>query len=126
MQKTAPKVHKHRSYTIKELSMLLHRNEKTCSRWIEQGLKTVSDKKPFLILGGDLTEFLRNRKTMKKILVGRNQFLCFGCKAGRYAKRGSIVKTATRKTGLCRVCNGKMSKTIKPHQNDYMICPSPT
>ena len=126
MQKTAPKVYKHRSYTIKELSELLAIDEKTCSRWIEQGLRTVSNKKPFLILGGDLKEFLRNRKAKKKITLNRNQFLCLSCKGARYAKRGSIVKMATRKTALCRVCNGKMSRTIKPRQNDYMICPSPT
>jgi len=120
------KICKHRAYTVKELSGLLHINEKTCSRWIEQGLRTVSDKKPFLILGDDLKEFHRNRKMKKKITLNRNQFLCLSCKDGRYAKRGSIVKTATRKTALCRVCNGKMSRTIKPHQNDYMICPSPT
>lgn len=127
MKINSRKICSHRSYAIKELSDALAINEKTCFRWIEQGLKTIPGcKKPVLIKGADLKEFLHNRKLKRKIPLNRNQFLCMTCKAARYAKRGSIRVVGNKKTGLCRVCNGKMSQTVKPHQKDYVIHSPPT
>lgn len=121
------KIRTHRSYTIKELSELLGINKKTCSRWIEKGLKVIDESKnPILISGSDLRQFLINRKIKKEIKLNRRQFLCFSCRKASYAKRGSSVSMKGRKTALCRVCNGKMSRTIKPYQKDYMILPAPT
>ena len=121
------KICKHRSYTIKELSVLLGINTKTCLHWIESGLKTVDGSmKPILIAGKDAKDFLKNRKLKKKITLGRYQFLCMHCKRASDAKRGTIRIIGDRKTASCRVCNGKMSRTIKPHQNDYMIHAPPT
>lgn len=121
------KINKHRSYTIKEIMELLGVVSKTCSRWLENGLPIISGgKHPILIKGSELKEFLHNRKLKKKIPTNRNQFLCMTCKAARYAKRGSIGVNGNNKTALCRVCNGKMSKTFKPYQTDYMIHSPPT
>lgn len=107
------KICSHRSYTIKELADMLAIDEKTCFRWIEEGLKIIPEcKKPILIKGADLKEFLHNRKLKRKIPLNRNQFLCLTCKAARYAKRGSIKVFDGKKNALCRVCNGKMSKII--------------
>jgi hypothetical protein len=112
--KTNPrKICSHISYTIEELSKISGRCEKTFSRWIEDGLKTVPGcNKPFLISGRDIKEFLRNRKLKRKIPLNRSQFLCLTCKAARFAKRGSIRVVNGKKIALCRVCNGKMSRII--------------
>jgi hypothetical protein len=127
MKISLQKICKHRSYTIKEISDLLGITGRQCSRWIEGGLLIVSGcKNPILISGNDLKEFLKNRRLKKKITIGRYQFLCMHCKRASDAKRGTIKMIGNRKTALCRVCNGKMSKTIKPHQNDYMIHAPPT
>jgi len=101
----------HRSYTIEELSKTLGKCEKTFSRWIDEGLKTIPGcEKPFLINGREVKEFMKNRKLKRKIPLNRSQFLCLTCKAARFAKRGSIRVVDGKKTALCRVCNGKMSK----------------
>lgn len=113
MKINVQKISKHRCYTIKELSGLLNIAEKTCSRWIEEGLKIIPGrKKPILIGGGDVKEFLNNRKAKKKIILNRNQFLCMTCKKASHAKRGSIRVLEGKKTALCRVCNGRMSRII--------------
>lgn len=107
------KICKHRSYTIKELSDLLSIDEKTCFRWIEDGLRTVEgNKKPILISGSDFKEFIKNRRLKRKIPLNRKQFLCMTCKKASYAKRGSIRIVGDKKTALCRVCNGNMSRII--------------
>ena len=103
----------HISYTIEELSKISGRCEKTCFRWIEQGLRTIpGGKYPILISGRDIKEFMRNRKLKRGIPLNRSQFLCLTCKAARFAKRGSIRVVDGKKNALCRVCNGKMSKII--------------
>ncbi len=116
------KIFGHRSYTIKELSGFLNIDKKTCLRWISDGLKIIPGcKNPILINGNDIKEFLTNRKLKKKIKLTRYQFLCMTCKGARNAKRGSIRVVGNKKSALCRVCNGNMSRLIKPYQKDYKI-----
>lgn len=101
------------SYTIKELARDADVNEKTCLRWIEQGLPTVpGGKNPILMRGFEIKDFLRKKDSKKKIKLKRHEFYCLRCKAARSAKRNTIKKLNGRKTGECRVCNGKMSRTI--------------
>jgi hypothetical protein len=120
------KVSLHKSYTLKELSDLVGMSEKTCLRWIEQGLAIVpGSKKPILILGSEVKKFIRNRNSGAKIKLERHEFFCFKCKFPRRAKRGSISVSGNRKMGLCSACNGKMSKTIHPTKKDYKIPPTP-
>ena len=116
------KIYGSTSYTIKEISDCLDVSEKTCLRWIEKGLSIVpGSKKPILILGSEIKNFLRNKDSKKKIKLKRNEFYCMTCKAPRNARRGSIKKLQGHKTALCRVCNGRMSKLFKSAQKDYMI-----
>ena len=101
------------SYTIRELSETLSVDEKTCLRWIDRGLKIVpGGMKPILLLGSEIKEFLKEKNSRKRIKLKQNEFYCFTCKAPRNAKRGSTCELHDRKTALCRVCNGKMSRTI--------------
>lgn len=114
------------NYTTKELSECLGINEKTCLRWIENGLPIVPGRKNrILMLGSEIKDFLKRKDSKKKIKLKRNEFYCLKCKAARTAKRGSIKRSQGQKTGVCRVCNGKMCRIFKPVQKDYMISTSP-
>ena len=117
-------ISKHMSYTIKELVAILDVTEKTVLRWIGNGLPTVDGgKKPIYIAGHDLIEFLKTKDAKKKVQLSRNQFYCLTCKAARLAKRGSTKTLYDRKVALCRVCSGKMSRTIKPYQKGLFDTP---
>lgn len=118
MTKNSPKgIFCHRSYTIEELSLLLGKNQKTLLRWIDNGLRIVPEsKKPILIMGFDLKEFLKKKSIKKKVKLNRNQFYCLSCKSAVYAKRGSIEKLTNRKIGICCVCSSKIGRIIKPYQ----------
>lgn len=117
-------INKHMSYSIKELSDILGKNEKTCLRWIDAGLQIVpGSKKPILIMGSDVTVFLRNKDAKKKVKLKRNEFYCLRCKVPRYAKRGSAETLSDRKVGTCSVCNGKMTRIIKPYQKGLFDTP---
>ncbi len=108
----------HRSYEIEELSILLHKNGKTIFRWIGDGLKIVPEsKKPILIMGSDLKEFIKKKNSKKKkVKLTSCQFYCLSCKKGVRGKRGSSEKKDNRKTALCSVCNGRVSRIFKPYR----------
>ena len=101
------------SYTVKELSSELGIDEKTCFRWIANGLKTITGgKKPILMNGYEIKDFLRKKNAKKKVTLSRSQFYCFTCKDARHAKRGSTKKAGNKKSATCSVCNGKICRTI--------------
>jgi hypothetical protein len=107
------KIYGNMSYTVKDLATELDIDEKTCFRWIANGLKIIAGgKKPILMTGHDIKDFLKKKNAKKKVTLTRSQFYCFTCKGARNAKRGSIKKTLNKKSGTCSVCNGKMSRTI--------------
>jgi len=118
MKKISPKgIFSHRSYKIEELSVILSKNGKTLLRWIDSGLKTIPEsKKPILIMGSDLKEFLRAKYSKKKVKLNRNQFYCLSCKKAVYGKRGSIENLSNRKIAVCVVCRGKIVRITKPYQ----------
>ncbi len=99
------------SYTLHEITDRLNINHKTCLRWIQDGLAIVDgSKKPILILGSTLKKFLTNKHMKKQFKLGRSEFYCLTCKKPTMAKRGSNKILSGRKTALCRVCNGKISR----------------
>jgi transposase-like protein len=119
-------IHEHRSYTVKEIVLLLGVDKRTCFRWIQNGLAILpGPKKPILILGAVLKTFIRTHNSKKKVTLKRHEFYCLRCKAPRRAKRGTIYRSGYEKRAECSVCNGKMSRTIKPYQKDYSISPTP-
>lgn len=121
------KLNSHISYTIKELSEILCIDKKTCLRWIEDGLKIVEGRrKPILIMGQELKDFINKRRQKKKFKLKPNQFFCLSCRLPIYAKKGSIKIKNDKKSAICRVCSSKISRTIKPHQKDYTIHSPPT
>ena len=121
MSKINPKgIHKNMSYTVAELTSILGVNEKTISRWMDNGLKTVAGcEKPFLFYGSDLQAFVKSKDEKRKATLKRNEFYCFGCKRPRRAKRGSKKVVGDKEKAVCAVCSGKMSRTIKPSQKYY-------
>lgn len=120
------RINMHKSYTVKELSILLDIVEKTCIRWIQSGLKTVGgNRKPFLILGSEAKEFIGKKNSKNKGKMNRNQFFCFQCKCPTYAKKGSQRIRGDKKLAICSVCKGKISRTFKPYQKDYKISSPP-
>lgn len=121
------KINMHRSYQVKELAGFLSIDKKTCFRWIDDGLKIVEgSKKPILIMGQDLKEFLSKRKQKRKFKLKRCEFFCLSCKKPTNAKKGSTKIKNGKKLAVCRVCSSKISRTIKPRQKDYTIYPYPT
>lgn len=119
-------ISRHLSYTTEQITAKLGINKKTIFRWIDEGLVTVpGQKKPILVLGNDLKTFIHQKNSKRKVTLKRHEFYCFRCKAPRRAKRDTNSRSGDEKRGECVVCNGKMSRKIKPYRKDYHISSTP-
>ena len=106
----------HRSYTAEEVAINQSVAKGTVRRWLKTGLPSLNDRRPCLILGGDLVDFLKGRKKPKQT-CRPEECLCFKCKAPRKAAFGEaeykpITPTKGQLIALCEMCTTVMHKRV--------------
>lgn len=104
------------NYTVEEVARNQGKSKGTVRRWLETGLPSLNDRRPCLIMGGDLVDFLKNRKAPKQKCKSEECF-CFKCKTPRQAALGEAdYKPITENNGmliaLCDVCTTAMFKRV--------------
>src|ERR1700731_4052842 len=69
-----------RSYTIDEVARTLKVHRNTVRHWIKAGLPVIDDKRPILILGSDLAEYLLRRREARRQPCRAGQMFCLNCR----------------------------------------------
>lgn len=104
----------HRPYTVDEIARLLGVCRATVRRWIKSGLPTIDKRKPAMVRGVDLLDFLNARARPKRPCpVG--QCYCVKCRESRppdAAMAEFVVLTASTGNlrGLCPACGTMMHR----------------
>jgi len=107
----------HRSYTVEEVASLLGKHKNTVRNWVKEGLTTIDDKRPMLILGHVLVEFLQIRRTKNRQTCKPGELYCVRCHAPR-SPAGDMVEysSVTEKIGnliaICPVCDSIMNRRV--------------
>jgi excisionase family DNA binding protein len=70
----------HLNYTVKEVATRLSVSRRTVHRWINRGLPTVDRRRPRLIGGRDLKNFLEQRRRAPKRQCPRGHLFCVRCR----------------------------------------------
>lgn len=109
-------VKSHESYTVEEAARNQGVDKRTVRRWRKSGLPALTEKKPCIILGGDLVDFLKARKQPKQTCKPEECY-CFKCRAPRKAAfREAEYKPITPTNGqliaLCGECTTLMHKRV--------------
>lgn len=109
-------VKRHRSYTVDEAARVLRVAKVTVRRWLKCGLPAISDRKPLLILGADLAQFLEGRRARKQTCA-LSECFCFTCRAprspaGDMADFIPLSSTSGNLRALCCDCTGVMHKRV--------------
>ncbi|MFC2952290.1 helix-turn-helix domain-containing protein [Marinicaulis aureus] len=109
-------IRKHRPYRVDEAARTLGVCKATVRRWIKQGLPTIDNQKPMMVLGRNLIEFHEKRKRAKAP-CGLGEFFCFRCRQPKPAAFGEAeIVSATAKTvnlrALCATCSTIMHKRV--------------
>ena len=121
-----------RSYSIREICSLFGINRKTCHRWLKnEGLRVIEKNvNPLLVMGVDLINFIKKKRTKNKVALRTDEFFCMKCRKPVKTKIGSerTVKTGKKigkanleqfkKTGVCEICNTKLNRFLGVCQQD--------
>ena len=107
------------AYTFEEAAMVLRVSIVTIRSWEKRGLPVMRLRKPFLILGSALQEFIEKRIRNAKVPLKSDQLYCLPCRKpqipmGKLVDYVPQTATAGRLVGLCpdceRTCNRMISK----------------
>ncbi|MGM5057772.1 helix-turn-helix domain-containing protein [Rhizobium sp. 814_E9_N1_1] len=101
-------IKRHYSYTVEEAAKVLGVAKGSVRRWLKAGLQHIADQRPFLILGGDLRDFLAKRDKPKQ-RCALHEFFCFRCREPRPAAGGLIDYTprtalSGQLSAICEAC----------------------
>ena len=105
----------HHSYTVEEVALLYEVHKRTVRNWIIKGLPICDDKRPLLILGTDLKQFLKQQRQNNKHKCKPSELYCFKCREPRLPDHKTIefieeTNTKGRVIAACSVCNSLMNK----------------
>ena len=107
----------HRSYTVEEAARLLGKHKNTVRTWVKDGLATIDDKRPMLILGHDLVEFIKKRRAKNKQSCKPGQLYCVRCRAPKFPEEDMVeYSPVTEKIGnliaICPDCDSIMNRHV--------------
>jgi hypothetical protein len=99
----------HRSYSLDEVARLFDRHKNTVRAWIRDGLPLLDRKRPQLIHGTDLVDFLKRRRARNKRPCGPGQIYCVRCHSPQAPAAGMadyVARTCAvgDLIGLCPTC----------------------
>jgi hypothetical protein len=98
-----------RSYSIDEIARLLAVHRNTVRHWARNGLPVLDDRRPSLILGGELRAFLTRQRKARRQPCQAGQIFCVKCRRPRepFGQEADYVPsspTAGALVGLCPIC----------------------
>jgi len=107
----------HRNYTVEEVANLFGMHKNTVRAWVKSGLPTSDDRRPTLIMGRDLCEFLEKKKTKNKCTLKPGEIYCVRCRApvspdGNIADCELLTETQGNLIGICPSCESMIYRRI--------------
>lgn len=106
-----------RNYTVEEVADLYDVHKVTVREWIKHGLPTINEKRPMLILGGDLATFHQARRTKNKQKCKPGEMYCVKCRApkvpdGDMAEYQPKTATLGNLIAICPDCYTIMNRRV--------------
>ncbi|WP_300013516.1 helix-turn-helix domain-containing protein [uncultured Roseobacter sp.] len=116
-------ISKDRVYVVRMAARLVGVSEPTFRKWSKDGLRLIKDKRPHLVRGADIIDYLARRKARSRWQMAPDQFACMRCKGPSKPLEGSIqYHSQTNSTGrlsaLCNVCTSKMGRFCSASERD--------
>lgn len=107
----------HRNYTVDEVARNLGVAKATVRRWIKSGLPALTERRPTIVLGSDLAQFLSTPKVPRQTCQ-LHECYCVKCRipqkpAGEMAEYISLTPSAGNLRAICPTCGTMMHKRIR-------------
>ena len=107
----------HRSYTVGEISKLFGIHKNTVRNWVRNGLETIDEKRPMLILGQDLAVFIKKRRARNKQKLRPGELYCVRCRVPRLpaedmAEYSPVTEKFGNLTAICPDCHSIINRRV--------------
>ena len=107
----------HRTYSVEEAAALFGAHRNTVRSWIKAGLSTTDQRRPILIRGQALSDFLQARRAKNKQTCQPGECYCVRCRvprspAGDMADYQPLTDTSGNLMGICPVCEAMMYRRV--------------
>jgi len=107
----------HRSYTAEEIAALFGIHKNTVRHWVKEGLTPSDNKRPMLILGHVLADFLKKRRAKNKQTCKIDELYCVRCRspqspAGNMAEYEPVTEQFGNLKAICPKCENIMNKRV--------------
>jgi len=115
-------IKKRESYSFKQITELLKIHIRTVQAWKQEGMPTINNERPFLVMGYDLKEFLSQKIAKHRIKLQAIEFYCTKCRRAVRSKGNQVcLKTSGQSIGkqgfkelvikgTCEFCNSKINR----------------
>jgi len=115
----------HRSYSVEDISRLFGIHKNTVRSWLKQGLIAIDDRRPTLVLGKELSRFVRERRQKAKQRCGPGRIFCIACRApkvpaGNIADCIATSSSAGQLCGICPECDRVIYRRVNPAKIDVI------
>jgi hypothetical protein len=116
----------HRSYSVEETARLFNVHRNTVRAWMKAGLPAIDDRKPAMVRGADLRQFLEARRKAARRPCAPGTLYCFGCRQARAPALGMADYMAGEGgagnlKALCEVCGTVMHRRARPDALDTIL-----
>lgn len=106
-----------RTYDVGEAARMLRVHKNTVRQWIKQGLATVDSRRPTLLRGSDLVDFLAKRRSANKRPCRLGEMYCLRCRAPKTPANGTVVLQRLGGTrgnlgGQCPTCGLRLNRRV--------------
>ncbi|QGX39378.1 helix-turn-helix domain-containing protein [Permianibacter aggregans] len=107
----------HRNYTVEEIAELFGVHKNTVREWIKKGLPLCDKRRPVIILGSALREFLSTQRSSRKRRCKPGELYCLKCReprkpAGDMAEFRPVTDSVGNLLAICTVCETIMNQRI--------------
>ena len=107
-----------RNYTLSEIAVLYGVHKSTVKAWLRRGLKRIDNQRPYIILGRDLKQFIKDLRSINKRSCELGEIYCMKCRMPRTPEQKSISFEAEsssygRIKASCNVCQCVMNRYIR-------------
>jgi hypothetical protein len=107
----------YRNYSVEDIARLFSLHKNTVRKWLTQGLPTIDDRRPKLVLGRELSLFLQRRRQKAKQVCGPGRIFCIACRApkvpaGNMAECTTIGPLTGNLCGICPDCDRLIYRRI--------------
>lgn len=118
------KIKKDVAYSLSEVAVVVGVQRRTVTRWVNEGLIVLdANKKPVLVMGYILKEFLINKSMENKVSLKKDEIYCVACSQGVQCDMDKLElnflgknKSLPALVGRCKKCKNKIFKYISQEE----------